>query len=207
MRIIICQFLLLILSLSLSPQKVTLGQTDRPPSYEDAAAYEVYSTILSSLEAARASKSKNFVIRQETLKNFGAFTEADASFESCLRPKSKSAKILGTAVDGYVKANKTKWRLQNRFKLDIPYQLISSEKALLLSKNEAWSEFYKKYPGSGGYFVLSAVGFNAEKTIAIISMGRLCGELCGEGRFFVLQKIDGKWIPLDWNRENCTWVS
>jgi hypothetical protein len=76
-----------------------------------------------------------------------------------------------------------------------------------MTDDENWDEFYKQYPDSGGFVDLSAVGFNADKTVAIVSKGRWCGSLCGEGAYQVLQKIDGNWIPLKWSGELCSWVS
>lgn len=191
-------------------QSFIFGQTDKLPIYEDETAYEVYSTILTPQEV-KQSQSKNFVIRGETLKNFGALIDPESDSPICLRPDAESAKIIGTAVEDYVKVNKTKWRLQEKFKLEIPYKLVSSEKVISiirpLSNKEDWTEFYKQYPDSGGFVDLSAVGFNADKTVAVVSKGRWCGSTCGEGRYYVLQKKDGKWIPLEWKGEFCSWVS
>ncbi len=188
------------------------GQITQLPIYDDATAYDVYSAILSSPEVVELSKSKNLVIRQETLRNFGAFLDIDtSSTRICLRPDADSAKIIGTAIENYVKVNKTKWLLQEKFKLEIPYKLVNSKTIISIinpfTEKEDWKEFYKKYPDSGGFIDLSAVGFNADKSVAVVSQGRWCGSLCGEGEYYVLQKKDGKWIPLEWKGEYCNWVS
>lgn len=203
-------FLLSISFLALS-QSFIFGQTNQLPIYEDADAYEVYSAILSSPEVARLSKAKNLVIRQETLGNFGTFLDVEHSTRICLRPDAESAKIMGTAIADYVKVNKTKWLLREKFKLEIPYKLINSETIIPIinpfTEKEDWKEFYKQYPDSGGFIDLSAVGFNADKSVAVVSKGRWCGSLCGEGDYYVLQKKDGKWVPLKWNGDYCSWVS
>jgi len=204
-------FLLSISFLILS-QSFLFGQTNQLPIYEDATAYEVYSAVLSSPEVARLSKSKNFVIRQETLRNFGAFLDIEpAPTRICLRPDAESAKIIGTAIEDYVKVNKTKWLLQEKFKLEIPYKLVDSKTIVSIinpfTEKEDWKAFYKQYPDSGGFIDLSAVGFNADKSVAVVSQGRWCGSLCGEGEYYVLQKKDGKWIRLEWKGEYCSWVS
>jgi hypothetical protein len=62
-------------------------------------------------------------------------------------------------------------------------------------------------PYTGGWIELSAIGFNADKTVAVVYMGHLCGGLCGGGQFHVLQKKDGKWEPLKWQGKRCAWVS
>ena len=204
-QILLLPVLFLVLS-----QSFIFGQTVQLPVYEDETAYEVYSAIL-TLEEAKRSQSKNFVIRGETLRNFGAFIDSESNPPICLRPDAESAKIIGTAVDDFVKVNKTKWRLQEKFKLEIPFKLVSSEKVISIIRpmtdKEDWTEFYKQYPDSGGFIDLSAVGFNAEKTVAVVSKGRWCGSVCGEGEYYVLQKKDGNWIPLKWTGEFCSWVS
>lgn len=192
-------------------QSFLFGQTIQLPMYEDATAYEVYSAVLSSPEAG-LSKSKNFVIQQETLRSFGAFLDTEpASARICLRPDAESAKIIGTAIEDYIKVNRTKWLLEEKFKLEIPYKLVKSETIISIinpfTKKEDWKAFYKQYPDSGGFIDLSAVGFNADKSVAVVSQGRWCGSLCGEGEYYVLQKKNGRWIPLEWKGEYCNWVS
>jgi hypothetical protein len=204
-------FFLLISSFFLS-QSILRCQSEQLPIYEEKVAYEVYSAILSSFEAARSTKLKRLVIRQETLRNFGAVLDADPSDSICLRPDAESAKIIGSAIADHVKVNKMKWRLQEKFELGIPYQLVSSDVIMSMigtgnEKIQGWEDFYKQYPGSGGFIDFSAVGFNADKTVAVVSKGRWCGPACGAGNYYVLQKKDGKWIPLEWKGERCNWIS
>ena len=183
------------------------------PTYNDITAYEVYSAVLSLPANAPSAKSKNFVIRRETLKNFGAIldSETETQTRTCLRPDAESAKIIGPAIEDYVKVNQTKWRLQEKFKIEIPYKLVDSETIISiinpLTEKEDWKDFYQQYPNSGGFIDLSAVGFNADKSVAVVSKGRWCGKLCGEGEYYILQKKDGKWFPLEWKGESCSWVS
>ena len=202
---------LLLISFLILSQSFLYGQTAQLPVYEDAAAYEVYSAVLSFPET-ELSKSKNFVIRRETLRTFGTFFDiAPSPNQICLRPDAESAKIIGTAIEDYLKVNQTKWLLEEKFKLEIPYKLVKSETIVSIinpfTKKEDWKAFYKQYPDSGGFIDLSAVGFNADKSVAVVSQGRWCGSLCGEGEYYVLQKKDGKWIPLEWKGEYCNWVS
>jgi hypothetical protein len=70
---------------------------------------------------------------------------------------------------------------------------VSSEALKLLPKQGFWKEFYKRYPGSGGIIVFSPVGFNPERTRAIVYSGDGCGLLCGEWNFHLFQKINGSW--------------
>jgi len=74
-----------------------------------------------------------------------------------------------------------------------------------LFKDNGWKSFYKSYPQSGGYVIMSAVGFNREKTRAIVYTGSSCGALCGSWRFHLLEKINGNWKEVP--GVNCSMVS
>ncbi len=128
-------------------------------------------------------------------------------YEMCLRPEKESENIIGAAISEYVKLNKGSWLLKRKFGIDIPYELISSAELTSTFEQGGWERFYAKYPDSGGLIELSAVGFNADKTVAVVYMGHSCGLLCGGGEFHVLQKRDGKWLPLSWRGMSCSWVS
>jgi hypothetical protein len=183
------------------------GQSNEPQVYNDSAAYEVYSAVLSLPFGGNLPKSKILIIRQETLRNFGAYIDSDPGNSICLHPDNEFKPIVGPAIHEFVRMNKKKWRLQDKFDLKTPYKLVSSDQVLELIKKDGWQGFYNAYPDSGAFIDLSAVGFNADKTVAVVSKGGWCGELCGEGGFYVMQKKLGKWIPLDWRGERCSWVS
>ena len=70
---------------------------------------------------------------------------------------------------------------------------VSSETIETLFKRDGWDAFYKRYPGSGGYVIVSAVGFNRGKSQAIVYTGSVCGNLCGRWSFHLLEKVDGNW--------------
>jgi hypothetical protein len=160
---------------------------NRPKAYEDAEAYEVYSVILPTNWVWQVQKAKTLVIQSET-----------KGYEMCLRPDEESEKIIGQAISQYVKLNEKNWLLKRGLSIDKPYKLVPYDE--LRSALE-------QYPNSGGWIELSAVGFNADKTVAVVYMGHHCGELCGGGGFHVLQKKDGKWAPLTWKGSSCGWVS
>ena len=127
----------------------------------------------------------------------------------CLEPEKEYEELVGPAIAEYVRLNKKAWLLQKKFQIDNPYDLITPDELKLTFESgpTGWENFYKQHPDSGGFIVLSAVGFNADKTVAVVYMGHSCGNLCGEGRFHVLQKKDGKWSPLNWKGKSCSWVS
>jgi hypothetical protein len=73
--------------------------------------------------------------------------------------------------------------------------------------SKAWDSFYSRYPDSGGYIQLSAVGFSADKTKALVYLAHYCGSLCGTGGYAFLEKRDGKWVRATLKASECGWIS
>jgi hypothetical protein len=188
-------FLLLIAPLLFS-QGTPTSQANPSPAYEDAEAYEVYNAILPIEWPVTAAHAKRLVISIET-----------TGYKMCLRPGKGSEEIFEPAIDEYVKLNANHLRLQPKFNLNLPYKLVTADDIKAAFGQAGWNGFYKQYPDSGGWIDLSAVGFNTDKTVAVVYVGHYCGELCGSGHFHVLQKKEGKWSPIKWRGEACAWIS
>lgn len=187
----------LLLVASIMPAQSPAAAKDRSPvPYEDADAYEVYSAILPSEWPMRVAKAKRLVIRGATV-----------NYEMCLGPEKGWEEVIGPAISDYVKLNEKTWLLQQKFGLGIPYELLSAEELKSDLAEGGWEGFYKLHPDSGGWVELSAVGFNADETVAVAYAGHNCGMLCGGGSFHVLQKKGDKWLPLNWRGTSCSWNS
>jgi len=151
--------------------------------YENADAYDVYDAIL-SIDAASATSP--LVI--------SAVTEPSGM---CLKPEGEWKRLLMPAIADYNEQNEKTYRLQPKFRMKQQYEL--------LAKQEIYARF--KHPGEGGWVVLSAVGFNRQRTVAILWVSTGCPGLCGSGTFHVLHKIEGKWKPLEWKGKSCAIAS
>ena len=184
---------LLILAL-LWPQGVSTSS--KAPTYEDEEAYEVYSAILPLEWPLREAHAKSLIIQKET-----------KGYEMCLRPEKEGQEKIGPAISDYVRLNAKPSLLQPRIKVGVPYQLIVADELESALQTTGWEGFHQRYPDSRGWIELSAVGFNANKTVAVVYMGHHCGPLCGGGSFHVLEKKDGKWVALDWKGSSCAWAS
>lgn len=182
-----------ILALLLSQGVISSG---KPPPYEDQEAYEVYSAILPSEWPLRVAHAKTLIIQNET-----------KSYEMCLRPEKDWQEKIGPAISDYVRSNAKPSLLQPRINVEVPYQLIIADELRSAIQTAGWEGFYQRYSDSGGWMELSAVGFNLNKTVAVVYMGHHCGMLCGGGGFHVLEKKDGKWVALDWKGSSCAWAS
>jgi hypothetical protein len=178
------------------PQSPSTEKQD-PQPYSIAEAYEVYSTILP--DDWNKSQSTKLVIAQET-----------RSYGMCLAPDNEqSKKTVDPAIADYVAQNKKAWLLQWDLQIAMPYQLVphATLDAFFQKGGTGWAGVQKTYPQSSGWIEVSAIGFDPDKTVAVVYEGHHCGVLCGGGRFYTLQKKDGKWLPLDWSGTSCAWAS
>jgi hypothetical protein len=168
-------------------------------SYDVHEAYKVYSAILPTIGQSP------LVIGAETRTPEICLQPLDAQSESVLRP----------AIDNYVELNALPGQLQKHFDINRHYDLLAEEELKATFRNGmngspsmgGWKTFYERHPDSEGLIELSAVGFNADKTIAVVFIGYHCGEECRGGEFRALEKKGGKWQLLTgrglWN--HCVW--
>jgi hypothetical protein len=105
-------------------------------------------------------------------------------------------------------ANKRVTHLKRAFVLAVPYRIVDyrqiEELFAPMMLDEEWKTFYSLYPHSNGYLRLSRVGFNKDLSEALVSTGWMRGEREGEGKYFLLSKVDGKWHV---QRSVGTWIS
>jgi hypothetical protein len=148
---------------------------DSPEPYDITEAYEVYSAIIP--------------IEVPDPKTHTWFIQIDTSpiSDGSSRPKDPldGAREVDTALNDYLKMNATTWLLQRNFTLPKPYKLVTRDEIKAMfphprEQGEPWIE-------------LSAVGFNDDRTIAIVYM---TSNYSGEGKSFLLQKHNGKWEVL-----------
>jgi hypothetical protein len=66
------------------------------------------------------------------------------------------------------------------------------------------SDFAAIFPKNVGYFVVSHVGLNLNKTEALLYFDQFCGGLCGGGEYVLMRKVNGVWHVVD---HHGTWVS
>ena len=167
-------------------------------TYQVPEAYEIYATLLTQKWPVTVAHAKNIIIRAET-----------GTYDMCLKPEGESVAIVGPAIDNFVEVNKKTWLLEKTIPMMQPYEFIyaSELKSIFSPGGPGWKGFDDKYADCGGFNIVSAVGFNADKTVAVVYISHSCGMLCGEGGFEVLQKKEGKWVELKWRGSSCSWAS
>ncbi len=179
---------ILVLSLAASlAQKVALepyelAQEAATEPYSNDDAYQIYSFLLPSEESVRFAKG-TLIIQEDTV------TKRDPA--ACLSPAATNE--FKDAIVDFQRVNKKRWRLKRQFESEKTYEIVSEETLKVVFENGWWGAFNKRYPESGGYIVFSAVGFNKDKTSALVFSGSSCGSESGEWSLHLLKKLDGKW--------------
>jgi len=194
-------FLILALVLLILGSQVSFGQS-AATAYDISEAYSVYAALLEKKD------TRKLVIQTETedYPTFGSIKKYE-----CLESPKGEESIYDPIIADYKKINEKTWLLQRKFPASVSYELVPKSAYISFFEQHelevGWKNFYKKYPGSDGITKLSAVGFNAKKTIAIVYLGNQCGGLCGGGVYHVLRKNDGKWSLSDATVAGCVWAS
>jgi hypothetical protein len=155
---------------------------DATEPYEDTDAYDVYSAIIASI--APDPEMHMWLIGIDTLPI--SLSDKDQLGNDERRKEVKRAK--GTALSDYVKVNSKRWILQRKFNLPEPYELVTEDRMRILFPDNGLFR--------GTWIQFSAVGFNPDKTMALVFLWDWCSIYCccGQSSSAVLQKqSNGKW--------------
>ncbi|MHC4944391.1 MAG: hypothetical protein ACYTG7_15350 [Planctomycetota bacterium] len=91
---------------------------------------------------------------------------------------------------------RNKQRVHHREDMDlgIDYVLLSrKENNRIFSQGKGWRLFREEFPDARGLTVLSRVGLNDDRTVALLYVGFYGGMLWGDGFVILFKKIDGTW--------------
>lgn len=155
--------------------------------------YAVYSALIKYM--SEDAGTKRLLVIEEQTSPWVGFPEDDP--DKFYRELKESAPALSAEViDDFRARNKGEHTLARRFDIGREYVLVGEKELNKIFKEAGggWKAFYKKYPGAGGYLVLSRVGFNADRTQALVYQGHSCGGLCGAGSHMLLNKKNGAWV-------------
>lgn len=184
---------------------------------EEKDSYEIYSFLLRK-EMPQQWNISAWAISQET-RTFPFDGEPNGrSPAACLEPSPDQKSIYLPLIEDYVAKNKNKLILKPKFDLpkfalvdDVVTKAIQERRIRSASGVSANSGDAAKlvFPlNAVVIFDVSAVGFNADRTRALVYVGHNCGGLCGGGTYHLLVKKDGHWQIDRWYRGGgCVWAS
>ena len=166
--------------------------------------YAVYSALINA-NTGDENRDRLLVINEQPSPWVGFLEEERDKFYEDLK-KSSPELMLETVEDLRAK-NKEQHKFARHFDIKRRYILVSEKELDAFFKEGGgwWEEFYRKYPKSTGIATFSRVGFNADRTQALVYQGHSCGGLCGGGSYLLLVKSNGVWT----NKGGIgpTWVS
>jgi len=174
---------------------------------DDAESYAIYNAIFSAEKPEKNEKPRKLIIDDQTT-DYPSYGDEDRS--ACLKPSPGEEKTLAPLIENYRKVNEKPSLLQRKFQVPFEYELVDhgTIEGFFNEKGPGgWPDFYKRFPKSRGYVYMSAVGYNADKTLALVYVGHSCGGLCGGGGYYFMKKVDNKWTEVNWPGTTCTWVS
>lgn len=162
--------------------------------------YAVYAAVLK--EAFIGKGTKRLVIERHTSIDDLAHRDPNQMLER-LSPLSKQT------VEDFKSKNRQSYELKNKFNLQVEINFLTEDDVRELFKKrdgqqDGWKLFRQKYPAAGSIITLSRVGFNAERTQALMFVAHVCGRLCGQGNYILLNKNEGEWKV---EKKSMTWIS
>lgn len=182
---------------SQSKKKPAPAATSKPTAALDDEEYAVYSTLIQSLYAngAKVLVIDNFVSGCVPV---GNNAEGERAWQQSLdKLPGKLPKLSPKTIADFKSKSRTCRTIEAKFALPTKYILISqTERRAIFSKadvNKSWQNFQQKYPGANGYINVSNIGFNEDRSQALVDTFRKCGDKCGGEKMVLLTKVNGKW--------------
>jgi hypothetical protein len=160
--------------------------------------YQIYSLILNE----KFTSAGEFVVKQKT-------TKLKTIDQASNYLKTEIPTIDLSIFTDLTQINDSTRTLDNKFiNLNKTITLIKGEELISYlstdDPNHFWVKFYKKYPISAGVIGFSSIGFNTDKTQAIVQVENSFASLGAEGALFYLVKDENGWKIIS---VTLTWVS
>ena len=191
-----------LVALAVSSAAVVLPAGQIPASQtviEDPEAYAVYASLVAGQVPVTGGKVRQLAIQRETVTN-NECTLSGAALETDWKP----------VVDDFKRQNAQVRFVMPGRDLRVPYVVVPRKDimAFFAKGGGNWPEFHRRYPDSGGYIEVSAVGFDPSKTRGMVYVAHHCGGLCGAGSHHLLEKVNGAWRMANIPGINaCMWIS
>ena len=161
--------------------------------------YAVYTVVLSQRKviSSDGNRARLWVINKQTL-TLGE-VDGDIKHLGLIEAGLLPARFK-PLLDNLRAQNPTEYRLARRFPTARRYALISPERyRAFFDSNQrlsGWDAYYQRFPHGTGFTTLSRVGFDANKSNAIVCLSYSCHWICGYDQVWLLSKVRGRWVPI-----------
>jgi hypothetical protein len=137
----------------------------------------------------------------------GSVFDSESWFGQSLRTRERLLSDAWFAQSS--RMTRASFLLNSVFSTDIStdLRLPSGARAVFVNPSDLGtktSDFEARFPNNLGYFIVSHVGLNLNKTEALLYVDHFCAGLCGGGEYVLMRKVNGVWHIVD---HHGTWVS
>ena len=164
----------------------------------DSEEYTVYSFMIKDSEFLE-------VIKDHTVTNRSSPFSMDDDLE---RVRKQVPEISKETLADFKAKNAKDYALSPKLKPQGKYVFISDEEMSHIfsgdNLDKSWKSFKKRYPRSRGYGGFSRVGFNPDKSEALLFSEISCGSLCGSGSYVYLVRKNAEWTIV---KQIQVWIS
>lgn len=202
----IAAFVVLAFAVAASGQAPEVDGNQEIRPYLTPEAYEIYAILFPKDSSSKGHR--RLVILQET-----QAAPFPAPLRDCLlgldvRQERGDQTLSRSVIEDFHRVNQVPKLLVEGQLQSVASHTLADRSAIEQSFNggieQGWREFYRRFPMSSGYSVVSAVGFNEAKTQALVYLEHHCGGLCGFAEVLLLEKMDGKWQEVP-HATGCGW--
>lgn len=163
--------------------------------------YEVFSAWIDNKAADKTWNRHldQFVINTETDLDTQLLTDDNGqpiTLEKAVEGLGRKAPLLRQeTLDAFRKANAVQGTIGPALHPTIRYQVVTPSQLEPMFKRggNGWMGYYKQFPRSQGVVTFSRVGFSPDGMQALFFYKNVCGELCGEANYAVMQKHNDGW--------------
>ncbi len=134
----------------------------------DPTEYEVYSIALKEKLIKSTKDPATIIVGQKTSKSISTLSTSSLPLIKAQFPEFDS-----TSITDYQTKNLSEYYLDYKFSMTEKYvQLLTTEEIdnLFVQMGKNWEEYLNRYPYSNGYYTLSRIGFNNDKSQAVLAI-------------------------------------
>jgi len=152
---------------------------------------------------------RNFVLSTYATENVKELVIRDrtALLKSEIKHMPNFKRATAAVADLEAKSQ-AEYPVENKFRLTVPCTLLSKEAeddlfhyptdnrvdAEAIKKiQDGWHQFHQDHPGAQGLITISRVGFNSDKSLAVVYVGIHASMMMANGKCFLVVKKNGSW--------------
>ena len=164
--------------------------------------YVVYTAAL--LQKSTLKNRERFVVCEEMRVSSLEFILKEGPQSIILHWRIELKGLEAVTAEDFISRNQHLSHLEQKLDLPLPYTLLTKsesnqiwnradQQTMRHQPMDGWKVFHERYPRSGGVVSFSAVGFNENRTQALVEMGIRGDWLMGRGEMILMSRGESGW--------------